>query len=117
MSVHGEYGRALESLIARVRLSTHPDRDRWLGALEAVRPDRNPDLSTAASACRALLHEIAATLEQGADHPSDGASTTAEDATWLLDAHDHLLAHCHAVLGPERPARPPDQPSSTRSTR
>jgi uncharacterized protein YukE len=117
MSVHGEYARALESLIARLRLSTHPNRDRWLGALEAARPDRNPDLSTAATACRALLHEIAATLEQSADHPPDGARTTAEDAAWLLDAHDHLLAHCRALLGPEGPAREPDQPSSTRSTR
>ena len=117
MSVHGEYGRTLESLIARVRISTHPDRERWLGALEAARVDRNPDLSTAATACRTLLHEIAARLEQNPDHPPDGAAITVEEAAWLLEACEHLLAHCRAVLGPERPAREPDQLSSTRSTR
>ncbi len=117
MSVHGEYGRALESMIARVRISTHPDRERWLGALEAARVDRNPDLTTAATACRTLLHELAATLEHEADRPPEAAALTAEEATWLLDARSHLLAHCRAVLGPERPARAPAQPPSTRSTR
>lgn len=119
MSVHGEYGRALESMIARVRVSTHPERERWLGALEAARLDRNSDLSTAATACRALLQEIAATLDRERDAHSgpDAVPPTSEEPTWLLDAYDHLLAHCHAVLGPERPAREPDQPSSTRSTR
>jgi len=119
MSVHGEYGRALEAMIARVRVSTHPHRERWLEALEAARPNRNPDLSTAASACRALLQEIAATLEheRGPVSGPEPAALTPEEAAWLLDAHHHLLAHCRAVLGPERPAREPDQPSSIRSTR
>jgi len=117
MSVHGEYGRALESLIARVRISTHPDRERWLDALEAARVGRNPDLSTAARAGRTLLREFAAGLERSSEDPSSGAAVPSAEAGWLLEACDHLRAHCRAVLGPERPGDAPDQPSSTRSTR
>ena len=93
MSVHGEYSRALESLVARVRCLAREDRERWLSALEASRIERNPDLTRAATRCREALEAMAPTFGLS---PSDAATT---DAEMLREPFEHLLAHCRIVLG------------------
>lgn len=84
MSVHGEYARALESLIACVRALGESDRDGWLGRLEQARVERNPDLSAAARQARETLRDLA-----GIDSESPR----------VAEASMHLLAHCRLILG------------------
>ena len=84
MSVHGEYSRALESLIACVRALEVPDRNDWLSRLEQARVERNHDLSAAAKQARETLRDL-----EGIDSQSPR----------LAEASTHLLAHCRVVLG------------------
>jgi hypothetical protein len=93
VSVHGEYSRALESLVARVRCVAHEERERWLSALEESRVERNPDLTRAATRCREALAAMAPTLGLSASDAS------ARDAEGLREPFEHLLAHCRIVLG------------------
>ena len=102
MSVHGEYSRALENLLARVRVLSRTERDSWLQALEAARIDRHPDLTSAAETCREILESIADSLALSAPQPDSA------DAEWLREAYEHLVAHCQAVLG-GRGERGPDR--------
>ena len=48
MSVHGEYSRALENLIACLRALDPADAKGWIRRLERVRIEGHPDLSSAA---------------------------------------------------------------------
>lgn len=84
MSVHGEYSRALESLIACVRALQESDRDDWLGRLEQARVEGNPDLSAAAKRAREVLRDL------------DGIDS---ESPRLAEASTHLLAHCRLILG------------------
>jgi hypothetical protein len=93
VSVHGEYSRALESLLARVRCLTREERERWLSALEEARVERNPDLTRAATRCRETLEAMAPTLGLSA------AEAASRDAEALREPFEHLLAHCRIVLG------------------
>jgi hypothetical protein len=93
VSVHGEYHRSLESLIARVRRIDRPEREVWLARLEGARPDRHADLSAAARAGLAALEQLAADL--GWKWSDDASSTEAG----LREPYTHLLAHCRIVLG------------------
>ena len=84
MSVHGEYGRALEGVIDAVGASRHPDAPAWRGGLEGARLAARPDLSDAARASLAILEAIAAS----ADVPER-----------LSDRAEHLDRHCRVILG------------------
>jgi hypothetical protein len=81
MSVHGEYSRALETLIACVR--SLPDPESWLEQLENARVDRNPDLSAAARKSLESLQRLA----------------EIEPPPRLAEASTHLLSHCRMILG------------------
>jgi hypothetical protein len=84
LSVHSEYSRALESLIACVRALDRPDRERWLERLTNARVDHNPDLSTAARTSLEAVSDLAET---------DVASPR------VADASANLRAHCRMILG------------------
>jgi len=93
MSVHGEYSRALESLLSRVRELTDPAAAEWVEALTSARVDRNPDLSTAAGRCMDVLDALDAAV--GVTRSTDCAG----NAHYLRDPFDHLRAHCRSLLG------------------
>jgi len=84
MSVHGEYSRALETLIACIRALNRPDRDEWIGRLERARVERNPDLTVAS--------KIAIEMREPLEELTAGAPPA-------LDACTHLLSHCRLILG------------------
>jgi hypothetical protein len=84
MSVHGEYSRALETLIACVRALNRPDRDEWIERLERARVERNPDLTAASK----LAIEMRGPLED-----------LTEGAPPAVDACERLLSHCRLILG------------------
>lgn len=90
MSVHAEYGRALEALLERVRALSHPRAESWMREIEAARIGGHPDLSSAASAALRLASEIA----------TDSAAGRVEG---LVAPLAHLKAHCRAILGREEP--------------
>jgi hypothetical protein len=93
MSVHGEYSRALESLLSRVRELADPAAAEWIDALEGARVDRNPDLSTAATRCMDVLDALDAAWSV------TRSTDCEEDAHYLRDPFDHLRAHCRSLLG------------------
>jgi len=84
VSVHGEYSRALETLIACVRALDRPDRESWLERLTSARVERNPDLSTAA---RSSLEAVRSLAETDASSPR------------VADASANLRSHCQMILG------------------
>lgn len=84
MSVHGEYGRALEEVIAAVEWMAPSARAPLQEALVAARLGNQPDLSAAARAALNALEALPVT--------SDVLSERAE----------HLGAHCRAILGEPR---------------
>lgn len=92
MSVHGEYARALASVIETVAESALRGREEILDALGAAKAMETRDLSTAARSARAIVDRIEAALEGGATNSTDHAR--------VRDACHHLRAHCHAILGP-----------------
>ena len=93
MSVHGEYGRALEVLLICVqRIDNAAARD-WADGLANARAAQNPDLSTAARTCLRVLDAI------DAEGVLSAPAGIGPDADALREPYQHLLAHCHAVLG------------------
>ncbi len=58
MSVHSEYGRALEALLIGLQRLDTPDARDWETALIMARASLNPDLSTAAMLCERVLDAI-----------------------------------------------------------
>ncbi len=93
MSVHGEYGRALEALLSCVqRIDDATARD-WADGLANARATQNPDLSTAAKTCLRVLDAI----------KTEGVLSTpagiGPDTDALREPYLHLLAHCRMVLG------------------
>jgi hypothetical protein len=93
MSVHSEYGRALESLLSRLRELESDRTGEWIDALEGVRSDRNADLSTAATKCMAVLDSLDAALHVTSE------DECASHARYLRDPFEHLRAHCRSLLG------------------
>ena len=92
MSVHGEYSRALEALLDRIRSLDHPRSEAWREQLEAARLGAHPDLSTAARACLQTLASI-------------DRDPIASHLEGLRDPWERLEAHCRIILGPEHPGR------------
>ena len=89
MSVHGEFSRALENLLAAVDMLAPDQAAPHRRALTAARLSAQPDLSSAA---RAAL-EAVARLE--------GVEVRGER---LPDLAAHLEAHCRVILGESDPA-------------
>lgn len=93
MSVHSEYGRALEALMLCVqRLETDTGRD-WVAGLTQARSSQNPDLSTAATVCLQVLDSI------DAERSLSSSAPIGPDLDPLREPFAHLHAHCRAVLG------------------
>ncbi len=90
MSVHGEYNRALESLLASIRQLGDPLAGEWRERLDRARPGPELDLSSAAHRCLQVLRDIESTrsLPIGAD-----------DTGPLRASFEHLRMHCRVVLG------------------
>ena len=86
MSVHGEFSRALEALIDRLRGFDHSATMGWIALLEETRIGQQPDLSAAA-------HEAVRILGLIRNHPD------AKNVSGLVDPMSRLEAHCRAVLG------------------
>ena len=84
MSVHGEFGRALENLLAAVDMLPPAEAAPHRAALERARLSAQPDLSSAARSARDALRGLSAV-----DVPGDRLAALAE----------HLDAHCRAILG------------------
>jgi len=93
MSVHSEYGRALEALLIGLQRLDTPDARDWETALISARASLNPDLSTAAMLCERVLDAIdrGRSLSRGTD--------IGPDLDPLREPYLHLRAHCRAVLG------------------
>ncbi|HEB89877.1 MAG TPA: hypothetical protein ENI85_09935 [Deltaproteobacteria bacterium] len=101
MSVHGEYNRALETLLATLRQLEAPPVGGWIEALERARPGPDLDLSGAARLCLRVLHEIESTRSLSTPSEEPGLAPGP-----LRPAFEHLHAHCRAVLGiPQEIAR------------
>ena len=93
MSVHSEYGRALEALLTAVRrLDTAAAKD-WAAGLTQARSSQYPDLSTAAKVCMRVLDSIDAQRSLSSNAP------IGPDLDPLREPFVHLRAHCRAVLG------------------
>lgn len=86
MSVQGEYSRALEAMLDRVRSLRHPRAEEWIQRLEAARIGSQPDLSEAARESLRILDAIR----------DDADAATIEG---LSEPLSHLDAHCRAILG------------------
>ena len=84
MSVHGEFGRALENLLATVEMLPPDEASPHLEALSRARLSAQPDLSSAARVALQALGDLS-----GAHVYGDRLSELA----------DHLDAHCRAILG------------------
>ncbi len=84
MSVHAEFGRALETLLAAVDMLPAAQAAPHRAALERARLSSQPDLSSAARAALEALDGLA-----GVDVAGDRLEALSE----------HLAAHCRAVLG------------------
>lgn len=84
MSVHGEFGRALENLLAAVEMLPPAQASPHRAALERARLSDQPDLSSAARTALEALHGLAE-LDVERDR--------------LTALAGHLDAHCRAILG------------------
>ena len=84
MSVHGEFGRSLENLLAAVEMLPPAQAAPHRAALERARMSDQPDLSSAA---RAALEALPAL--RGVETPGHR----------LDELCEHLEAHCRAILG------------------
>ncbi len=93
MSVHNEYGRALEALLTSIRRIESEDAQQWATDLEAARFGQHGNLSVAAKQCLIALDRI------NADRDLWGPPGVGPDVDPLRDPYQHLLAHCRSILG------------------
>ena len=93
MSVHGEYSRALETMLVSLRRLEEEGAKEWTEALLRARVDGGLDLSTAARDCLLVLESIDATRDLSS--PAGIGSETDP----LREPFQHLLLHCRSVLG------------------
>jgi len=93
MSVHTEYGRALDALLFGLQRLGAPEARGWAAELVEARVSQNLDLGTAATLCMGVLDHI--------DEVRSLSSQTGigPDLDPLREPFDHLRAHCRAVLG------------------
>ena len=84
MSVHGEFGRALENLLAAVEMLPPDQASAHLEALSQARVSAQPDLSSAARVALQALADL------------DDVQVSGDR---LSELADHLDAHCRAILG------------------
>jgi hypothetical protein len=108
MSVHGEYARALNSVLEG--LSGWEDRAQaaWSQAFLEARVTEERDLSTAARTALSVLDRFEAALRAPtADARADGIPDRMglSASSPLRDACHRLRAHCHAIVG----GRPEDR--------
>jgi hypothetical protein len=87
MSVHGEFSRALESLITLSRALAPETRADWPDRLATARIGGHPDLSSAAHAALELI---------------DGLQAICATSPPLAAAEAHLRTHCGVILGNSR---------------
>lgn len=93
MSVHSEYGRALEALLMSVqRLETAAAID-WAAGLIQARVSQQKDLSTAAKICLRVLDSI------DTERSLSRKAAIGPDVDPLREPFARLQAHCRAVLG------------------
>jgi len=97
MSVHGEFGRAVERVIACLEMIDRPEARAWRETVEAARISNQPDLSTAA---RTALDAVDTVLRDPA---------CPIDSDLLQEATEHLRAHCRAILGLRDPESAPQR--------
>lgn len=97
MSVHGEFGRAVERVIACIEMIDRPEAIAWRERIEAARISNQPDLSKAAQtafdALDSILRDPACPVE----------------SELLAEAAEHLRAHCRAILGLREPESAPER--------
>lgn len=93
MSVHGEYSRAIQSLLTIVEKLEVGDSKKWVGAINQVRSSQHPDLSSAARACVQLLEAL------DAERGLSSIQEIGPDSDPLREPFFHLLGHCKAILG------------------
>lgn len=93
MSVHSEYGRALEALLSCVQRLETADATAWASELTKARVSQHPDLSTAAAACRRVLDSI------DADRSLSSRAGIGPEVDPLREPFARMHAHCRAVLG------------------
>ncbi|MCR9095373.1 MAG: hypothetical protein NXI30_14225 [bacterium] len=84
MSVHAEFGRALENLRAAVEMLPPDQASAHLEALAQARASAQPDLSSAARVALQALEDL------------DGVHGSGDR---LSELAAHLDAHCRAILG------------------
>ena len=87
MSVHSEYGRTLENVLAAVEMLEPERGEPHRAALERARLGAQPDLESAARAALEALEGLA------------GIAVAGER---LTEVADHLDAHCRVILGLSR---------------
>lgn len=93
MSVHSEYGRALEALLLCVQKLEGEAAGEWAADLIRARSSQHSDLSAAAKACLPILESI------DAERSLSSHSQIGPDLDPLREPFAHLHAHCRAVLG------------------
>ena len=108
MSVHGEYSRALETLIAIVRALPDAQRKTWTPRLESARVSAHENLSDAAKQALRVLQELS---EDAPGLPPlgtslDGEGGGLEPGSRWHQAQSHLRAHCFVILGKPDPESP-----------
>lgn len=84
MSVHGEFGRALQGVIAAVEMLPPEESRPHRGTLEKARLANQPNLEAAAETALKALERLSASGLRG-DH--------------LTQVVRHLDAHCRVILG------------------
>ena len=105
MSVHGEYSRALRSVLERLEECEGLVGREWRDTLDGAQLRADLDLSTAARAAIAGVTRLEAELSDAGAVVEVAAISAADRARLqpLRDACHHLHAHCHAILGGGRP--------------
>ncbi len=104
MSVHGEYSRALETLIAIVRALPEAQRMAWTPRLESARVSAHENLSEAAKQALLVLQELSEDAPGQTSERGD-AGGLGPGSRWH-EARSHLRAHCVVILGKSDPESP-----------
>ena len=103
MSVHGEYSRALRSVLERLEECEGLVGREWRDTLDGAQLRPELDLSSAARVAIAGVAGLEAELSHAGAAVEVAAISAADRARLqpLRDACHHLHAHCHAILGGE----------------
>ncbi|MAG31240.1 MAG: hypothetical protein CL908_10180 [Deltaproteobacteria bacterium] len=92
MSVHGEYSRALETLVTLVQHLEDPRAPEWVELLEHARVEEQRDLTGAARCCIAALDRVEA-VPEASPTPSDPSRPAGDSAN--REAHGVVGSHSH----------------------